>query len=102
MNWSERYAGKIKPEHQQLVDTFKRDLSYASYPTEDGGSFTNTVEGHMGIHNVAKQHANILYNAQKSATGDARNFLWKHYLEAQNYANSAKKSAEDLAKPQLF
>ena len=102
MNWNERYAGKVTPGHQQLADNFTRDLSYASYPAEDGGNFTNTVEGHMNIHNVAKQHAGILYNAQKSATGDARNFLWNHYLSAQNYANSAKKSAEDLAKPNLF
>jgi len=102
MNWSERYSGKITKQHEQLVKNYLSDMNYASYPVEDGGEFTDTVDGHMNIHHTAKQHADILYAAQKKATGPARSYLWNHYLDAQNTANYAKKKAEQMAKPQLF
>jgi hypothetical protein len=102
MSWNERYSGKIKDKHTQLVNNFNSDMNAVSYGPEDGGSFTNTVDGHMAIHDTASTHAKILYDAHKKEEGAARQYLWSNYINAQSYSRSAKHQAEELAKPQLF
>lgn len=95
---------KITDKHREMVRQYNNDMSYVSYNTDEGGSFDKTepVISYNRIYEVASDHAQKFYDEQSKHEGNARHFLFTHYLDAKNNARSAKKFAEEATRPNLF
>jgi len=95
---------KITDKHREMVSQYNNDMNYLSYNTDEGGFFdkTDPVTSYNRIYEVANDHAQKFYDEQSKHEGDARHFLFTHFLDAKNNAINAKNFAEKATKPTLF